>query len=67
MEKRVPLAKEDEKEAFTMARDKSHHHSKIKLNTLIRIIIFLIHLNFCFCHFNFFLNNLNEQMCTLRK
>ena len=29
MEKRVPLAKEDEKEAFTMARDKSHHHSKI--------------------------------------
>ena len=40
MEKRVPLAKEDEKEAFTMARDKSHHHSKIKLNTLIRIIFF---------------------------
>ena len=30
MEKRVPLAKEDEKEAFTMARDKSHHHFKIK-------------------------------------
>ena len=41
MEKRVPLVKEDEKEVFTMARDKSHHHSKIhvKLNTLIRIFL----------------------------
>jgi len=55
MEKRVPLAKEDEKEAFTMARDKSHHHSKIKLNTLIRIIFFTYLKIFVFVILIFFL------------
>ena len=37
MEKRVPLAKEDEKEAFTMARDKSHHHFKTNLRILLNL------------------------------
>ena len=48
MEKRVPLAKEDEKEAFTMARDKSHHHSKINAKHPNQNNIFSIILKFCF-------------------
>ena len=57
MEKRVPLAKEDEKEAFTMARDKSHHHSKINAKhpnqnniffDYLKILLFFVILIFFF-------------------